>query len=364
MGIVAVGVMDGNVGAHPSATNCSRTKSCRSAVCCSRESSMGNAATNSRARRLSLVFPSPPRRSRVFPVLPFQGGHWRQEHRLPDKPLFAGVVVLHPIVLVEHPGAAQIGGSGHSGAPRAPADHLRLQMIDRHSFSFPPAYRLFLFLYKENGRAPAQGRAHLCGKAAGGRFAQADGNCVGWRFAIPSQAGCMDDDSSAGRAVASSSGPAGDAIPSESTRWPKAIPPPRAPAKSRTLWGEEAQGSGRSFRRQAETEASGLCDDEVVSSALREKKGRSPVARRPSRVQNRIVTASVRDRFQGRTVPCPVPPASPSPKSPPPGSAAVSGPCASSPGHAPGLLQPVLRLQQLLLCIGHRLTSRFCQTRS
>ena len=27
-------------------------------------------------------------------------------------------------------------------------------------------------------------------------------------------------------------------------------------------WGEEEQGSGRSFRRQAEAELSGLCDDE------------------------------------------------------------------------------------------------------
>ena len=26
-------------------------------------------------------------------------------------------------------------------------------------------------------------------------------------------------------------------------------------------WGKEEQGSGRSFRRKAETEASGLCDD-------------------------------------------------------------------------------------------------------
>ena len=33
-------------------------------------------------------------------------------------------------------------------------------------------------------------------------------------------------------------------------------PPPR-PAR----WGEEEQGSGRSFRRQAEAELSGLCDD-------------------------------------------------------------------------------------------------------
>ena len=35
----------------------------------------------------------------------------------------------------------------------------------------------------------------------------------------------------------------------------------QSPAK-RVLLGEEEQGSGRSFRRQAEAELSGLCDDE------------------------------------------------------------------------------------------------------
>ena len=102
-----------------------------------------------------------------------------------------------------------------------------------------------------------------------------------WDGVLPShhRAGCMDDDSSAGRAVASSSG---------SRR--RRNPPRRAhggrrpyrrrkgPPQSReTLWGEEAQGSGRSFRRQAETEASGLCDDEVVSKcALRGEKREGP----------------------------------------------------------------------------------------
>ena len=38
-------------------------------------------------------------------------------------------------------------------------------------------------------------------------------------------------------------------------------PPTQSPAQ-RVCVGEEEQGSGRSFRRQAETETSGLCDDE------------------------------------------------------------------------------------------------------
>ena len=38
--------------------------------------------------------------------------------------------------------------------------------------------------------------------------------------------------------------------------------PHKSPAQ-RVLWGEEEQGSARSFHRQVETEGSGLCADEV-----------------------------------------------------------------------------------------------------
>ena len=37
---------------------------------------------------------------------------------------------------------------------------------------------------------------------------------------------------------------------------------PARAQRQRVGWGEEEQGSGRSFRRQAETETSGLCDDD------------------------------------------------------------------------------------------------------
>ena len=37
---------------------------------------------------------------------------------------------------------------------------------------------------------------------------------------------------------------------------------PHASPAERVAWGEEEQGSERSFRRKAETELSGLCDDE------------------------------------------------------------------------------------------------------
>ena len=74
----------------------------------------------------------------LFSVLPFLRSVFRQKYLLPDKPLLFRVVVLYPVVIVIQTGAAHIGGSGHGGAPCAPADHLRLQMIDRQTFSFPP----------------------------------------------------------------------------------------------------------------------------------------------------------------------------------------------------------------------------------
>ena len=41
---------------------------------------------------------------------------------------------------------------------------------------------------------------------------------------------------------------------------------PRASPAKRVAWGEEEQGSACSFRRKAETEQSGLCDDEGLGS--------------------------------------------------------------------------------------------------
>ena len=40
--------------------------------------------------------------------------------------------MLHPVILVEHPGTAQIGRSSHGGASCASADYFGLQMINRH----------------------------------------------------------------------------------------------------------------------------------------------------------------------------------------------------------------------------------------
>ena len=67
-----------------------------------------------------------------FPILPFCGGGGWQKNLPPPKPLFTGIVMLHPVILVEHPGTAQIGRSRHGGAPSSTADYFGLQMINRH----------------------------------------------------------------------------------------------------------------------------------------------------------------------------------------------------------------------------------------
>ena len=76
-----------------------------------------------------------------FPILPLYGGGGWQKNLPPPKALFACVVMLHPVVLIEHPGTAQIGRSSHGGAPSSTADYLGLQMINCHCLpSFPKGY--------------------------------------------------------------------------------------------------------------------------------------------------------------------------------------------------------------------------------
>ena len=41
-----------------------------------------------------------------------------------------------------------------------------------------------------------------------------------------------------------------------------------SPKSRKTFWGEEAQGSERSFHRKVETEMNGLCDDEPVGGRI------------------------------------------------------------------------------------------------
>ena len=72
-----------------------------------------------------------------FSILPLCGGRGWQKNLPPSKSLFAGVVVLHSVILVEHLGTAQIGRSSHGGASGSTADHLGLQMINRHKSPCP-----------------------------------------------------------------------------------------------------------------------------------------------------------------------------------------------------------------------------------
>ena len=88
----------------------------------------------------------------LFTILPFLRGIFRQKHLLPDKPLLFCVVMLNPVVIVIQTGTAQISGSGHGGAPCAPADHLRFQMINRHIFF--TSFFLFLFLFRKRENDP------------------------------------------------------------------------------------------------------------------------------------------------------------------------------------------------------------------
>ena len=77
----------------------------------------------------------------LFTILPFLWGIFRQKYLLPDKPLLSRVVMLYPVVIVVEAGTAQISGGGYCGASRAPADHLRFQMINCHvSFTSLPFF--------------------------------------------------------------------------------------------------------------------------------------------------------------------------------------------------------------------------------
>ena len=138
MGVVAVGVMDGNVGAHSLCHKLFPDEILQERGLLRPRQLDGQRGDELPRQAAVLGFlrflHSVPK---FFSVLPFRGSHWRQEHCLPGKPLFAGVVMLHPVVIVEHPGTAQIGRSCHGGAPRAPTDHLGLQMVNRHRSPCP-----------------------------------------------------------------------------------------------------------------------------------------------------------------------------------------------------------------------------------
>ncbi|OUP55169.1 hypothetical protein B5F19_09635 [Pseudoflavonifractor sp. An184] len=79
--------------------------------------------------------------------------------------------------------------------------------------------------------------------------------------------------------------------------------PHTSPAE-RVVWGESEQGSGRSFRRQAETESSGLCDDEAEGRLCR-----------PEHFNSDGVPSGPRPAGVGRQGPLRAPPGGPHPQS-------------------------------------------------
>ena len=178
----------------------------------------------------------------LFSILPFLRGVFRQENLLPDQPLFFRVVMLYPIVIVVEAGTAQISGSGHSGASRAPADHLRFQMVNCHRSFTSFSFFCFSFVKEKMTRSRASGhsRKQSCRWQV----------CAGRSQAVSkteTTETCADDDSSARRCCGIvwrlSQQPQ---FPSESARLAngKYHRRKRAPTKSLTLWEKEAQRNG------------------------------------------------------------------------------------------------------------------------
>ena len=68
----------------------------------------------------------------LLPVLPFRWSHWWKQYFLIHKPVFSGIVMLDAIIIIVHPAAAHIGGSGNSRPPGASADNFGFHMVNRH----------------------------------------------------------------------------------------------------------------------------------------------------------------------------------------------------------------------------------------
>ena len=73
---------------------------------------------------------------------------------------------------------------------------------------------------------------------------------------------------------------------------------PRASPAQRVAWGEDEQGSGARFRRQAETERSGLCEDDVAPHTQKNHTS-SPVILRPKAEESASLVLSWRAERRG-----------------------------------------------------------------
>ena len=75
------------------------------------------------------------------------------------KPFLSCEVMLYSVIVIQHFGTAQIGGSGNSRTPIAPADHFCFQMVDCHSFS--PSLRFCFFFAKRKWVSPEKRYPYL-----------------------------------------------------------------------------------------------------------------------------------------------------------------------------------------------------------
>lgn len=115
-------------------------------------------------------------------ILPFLGRIFRQKDLLPDQSFLAGVVMLHPVIIIEDFRTTQVSGSCNSASSCTTADYFCFQMIDCHLFL--PSFLSVSLLKRENG-CRRKCDPHNCVKAAGGRFSQAGGG-MGWQYATSS----------------------------------------------------------------------------------------------------------------------------------------------------------------------------------
>ena len=153
VGIVAVGVMDGSIGAHSIGHKLLPDKRLQQLdlLLPAQLNGQGHDELTGKSAvlgRLNFLHGVP----ELFTISPFLWGIFRQKHLLPDKPLFSCVVMLNPVVIVIQTGTAQISGSSHGGASCASADHLRFQMINRHILF--TSFFLFLLLFRKRENDP------------------------------------------------------------------------------------------------------------------------------------------------------------------------------------------------------------------
>ena len=73
----------------------------------------------------------------LLPILPIRWSHWWKHYFLIYQPMFSCIVMLDAIIIIVHPAAAHIGGSGNGRPPGAPADNLGFHVVNCHRHEPP-----------------------------------------------------------------------------------------------------------------------------------------------------------------------------------------------------------------------------------